>query len=66
MVGFRACPRCHGDVHDKRDKYGEYVECIQCGYVLDVVKASKPFVWTKGRQKPGRPRTSSARKRNVA
>ena len=33
---FKSCPRCLGDVHVKRDMYGEYKECLQCGYMVDL------------------------------
>ncbi|MBI4201020.1 MAG: hypothetical protein HY531_01870 [Chloroflexi bacterium] len=32
MIYFKACPRCHGDMHLSKDQYGQYLECIQCGY----------------------------------
>jgi len=35
MYWLKACPRCRGDLHEERDFYGQYVACIQCGYVLD-------------------------------
>jgi hypothetical protein len=35
MYWLKACPRCHGDLHQESDFYGPYVACIQCGYVLD-------------------------------
>ncbi len=36
LVLFKSCPRCLGDVHVKRDMYGEYKECLQCGYMVDL------------------------------
>ena len=30
------CPRCRGYLHANRDMYGAYVECLHCGYTLDV------------------------------
>jgi hypothetical protein len=39
---LKACPRCQGDVHINKDMYGEYKECLQCGYMVDIVKPS-PF-----------------------
>ncbi|MBI4200811.1 MAG: hypothetical protein HY531_00805 [Chloroflexi bacterium] len=35
MIYFKACPRCHGDMHLSKDQYGQYVECIQCGYEVE-------------------------------
>ena len=36
MVMFKACPRCSGDMHVNRDFYGNYRECLMCGYMQDV------------------------------
>ena len=38
MLYFKACPRCKGDVHRDRDVYGEYLKCLQCGHMVDLVK----------------------------
>ena len=62
MVVFRACPRCHGDMQDGRDQYGEYKECLQCGYAVNIDAARPDFVIEKGRQRAGRPRKSSGRR----
>jgi len=35
-VNFKACPRCRGDVHARQDMYGDYQECLQCGYMRDL------------------------------
>lgn len=64
-VGFKACPRCGGDVHTKADMYGSYRECLHCGHVSDIPTPRAKFAWTKGRLKPGRPR-KSATKRDAA
>ncbi len=36
MIYFKACPRCQGDIHITGDWYGEFAECLQCGYEADV------------------------------
>ena len=36
LIRTKACKRCGGDLSLERDKYGAYVECIQCGAVLNV------------------------------
>ena len=36
MLHLKACPRCGGDVKDNRDIYGEYRECLNCGYMKDM------------------------------
>ena len=34
MFWFKACPKCHGDLHRDRDVYGTYVTCLQCSHYL--------------------------------
>lgn len=34
MFMLKGCPRCHGDLYQDRDIYGEYAVCLQCGYYL--------------------------------
>ena len=36
MFWLKSCPRCHGDLHDKTDVYGSYIDCFQCGHYLTV------------------------------
>ena len=33
---LKACPRCQGDLRINRDFYGEYRQCVQCGYMKDL------------------------------
>ncbi|MEE8517591.1 MAG: hypothetical protein V3S98_00520 [Dehalococcoidia bacterium] len=43
MVLFKSCPKCEtGDLLKSEDMFGEYVECVQCGYVKDISKEIKP------------------------
>ena len=35
MAFSRSCPRCRGYMQNNRDIYGEYRECLQCGYMED-------------------------------
>ena len=35
MLYFGACPRCHGDVKYESDVYGRYLECLQCGFLVN-------------------------------
>ena len=57
MVEFKACPRCTGDLKLTRDMYGDYRECLQCGYTKDIIPEPKTnFDWAKTRGKPGRRR----------
>lgn len=41
MLRLKACPRCRGDMHDNRDEYGIYAECLQCGYMRDLEDAKR-------------------------
>ena len=36
MVDYRACPKCRGDMHTRRDTFGDFKECIQCGLMQDL------------------------------
>ena len=36
MFCLKGCSRCKGDMHIKRDIYGSYRQCLQCGYMLDI------------------------------
>jgi len=36
MFWLKSCPRCHGDLQDKTDIYGSYIDCFQCGHYLTV------------------------------
>jgi len=34
---FRSCSRCDGDIFIDRDLYGWFEQCIQCGYMRDLI-----------------------------
>jgi len=37
---LKTCPHCRrGDVLEEHDRYGLYVQCVQCGYVLSETEA---------------------------
>lgn len=38
MSKEQVCPKCKGRVHIDRDEYGWFIECITCGYMLDLTK----------------------------
>ncbi len=40
MIYFKSCLKCHGDMYLNRDRYGAYLECLQCGLVHDLVEGS--------------------------
>ena len=42
MIYFKTCPKCRGDMHMQRDKYGSYRHCFQCGPIQDE-PAHAPF-----------------------
>ena len=45
MIYFKECPKCHGDLLVKEDNYGQYISCIQCGFMRDLVgEYAKPPV----------------------
>ncbi len=33
---FNACPKCRGDLEIRRDVYGMFVSCLQCGLQRDL------------------------------
>ena len=66
MVGFKACTRCKGDINLRADMYGQYMECLQCGFIIDIPAPRSNFVWAKGKMKPGRPRKTEAAKQDAA
>ena len=33
---FKACPKCQGDLQIKRDIYGMFINCLQCGLQRDL------------------------------
>jgi hypothetical protein len=48
MFWLKSCPKCHGDLTDKADIYGGYINCFQCGYCLTVdedasLRSEKPY-----------------------
>jgi hypothetical protein len=35
MLLLKACPRCNGDLTLERDRNTTYLECVQCGHIVD-------------------------------
>jgi hypothetical protein len=31
---LKGCPKCRGDLREDGDKFGAYIACVQCGYIL--------------------------------
>ena len=65
MVGFKKCTRCHGDVQTVPDLYGDYVSCLQCGHVVELVVVKSHQGLSKVKRRPGKPR-KRAGARNAA
>ena len=38
MFWLKSCPRCHGDLYEKADIYGPYIDCLQCGHYLTAIE----------------------------
>ena len=36
MVFYKSCLKCRGDMHIRKDVYGDFRECIQCGLLQDI------------------------------
>ena len=36
VIKFKGCPKCRGDLYLAVDIYGEYLNCLQCGYNKDL------------------------------
>lgn len=34
MFYLKSCPRCHGDLYQGEDTFGEYISCLPCGHML--------------------------------
>ena len=45
MLEIKSCPRCLGDMLTSRDMYGDYKQCLQCGFLRDVEAPIKPAVF---------------------
>jgi len=41
MWKFKSCPKCGGDIWFDRDQYGSYMECLQCGSLLEIELINK-------------------------
>lgn len=48
IVDLKSCPRCGGFFNASHDAYGDFMECLQCGYVVDVIRS-------RDRTRPGPP-----------
>ncbi len=57
---FNACPKCSGDLELRRDIYGMFVSCLQCGLQKDLDAPNQAIEWSKPKQS-----TSIATKRTA-
>lgn len=39
MIYLKSCPKCHGDLYLDRDHHGPFRQCLQCGFLQDIVPA---------------------------
>ncbi|KKM13347.1 hypothetical protein LCGC14_1717140 [marine sediment metagenome] len=42
-VLFKCCPRCRGDIVRNRDHFGYFLQCVQCGYLEDIVRPQRGY-----------------------
>ena len=45
MMYLKGCPRCHGDLYLGEDIHGQYLSCIQCGYLRDLPVEAASAAW---------------------
>ena len=49
---FNACPKCHGDLELRRDIYGMYINCLQCGLQRDLDAPNQAVEFAKANPAP--------------
>ncbi|MBA7656871.1 hypothetical protein ES703_64798 [subsurface metagenome] len=59
LVRTKACKRCGGDLSLESDKYGTYLECIQCGAVYNLPDPVKSNAEVKSGHHQPRPVATS-------
>lgn len=59
----RACDRCGGPMERMRDLYGEYDDCLHCGYHFDKTEGPPVAMKTLSALKPPRKKRAKARLR---
>ena len=47
---FNACPKCSGDMELRRDVYGMFVSCLQCGLQKDLDAPSQAIELAQPKQ----------------
>jgi len=60
---LRNCPKCDGDLYKDKDIYGEFLSCLQCGFLKDLTCQEPDSVVRRANmadtQKIGQPRKTS-------
>ncbi len=59
---FNACPKCSGDLEMRRDIYGMFVSCLQCGLQRDLDAPNQAVELSKPKQSTSTATTRAARK----
>ena len=59
---FNACPKCSGDLELRRDVYGMFVSCLQCGLQKDLDAPSQAIEFAKPKQSAATATTRAAHK----
>ncbi len=59
---FSACPKCSGDLEVRRDIYGMFVNCLQCGLQRDLDAPNQAIEWAKPAQSTSTGTARAARK----
>ena len=63
-IRTKACTRCGGDLSLERDKYGTYVECIQCGAIWNEIEMMCPAIQEMSKRKPVKPALATINSRD--
>ena len=58
---FNACPKCSGDLELRRDVYGMFVSCLQCGLQRDLDAPSQAIEFAQPKQSTSPATTPAAR-----
>ena len=59
---FNACPKCSGDLELRRDVYGMFVNCLQCGLQRDLDAPNQAIELAKPAPSASNATTRAARK----
>ena len=59
---FNACPKCSGDLELRRDVYGMFVSCLQCGLQKDLDAPNQAIEYARPKQSIATATTRDARR----